>query len=367
MHFKPNQVPGFGDLTNVSAEKLQELETVLQRILALPIARDTYAQIIDGTPTRTPFSDEIKKSGSTFYKTIIGSENSKPTDKAMQKYEEIRPKIAPQDLVIDLKVAQNYQDALPGSRENHLRLLETAAASVHALAGMIYASNNEDMDVKPPEPPGGHLRQFDTTDGFYVNFYHTAYKRFEEFPFGLLNVVGYWAETELFGGVVLFERGEGDSGITNAFLHPQRASCAFQLSEIQLQDFADLSRASDVDGSVGADTRLPFFKELNARIEPTFVRVGEAPLRIYKNEYDKYPVSFIPKRPSCVITEGDPRAASMKEAMRFIKEIDRDKPTGTPSRPFQSQPSLWSAYPTPEEASSSSSRDDPSPANKEHK
>lgn len=404
MPLKANQVPGFGDLTNVSAEKLQELETVLQHVLDLPIARDTYAQIIDGTPTRTPFSDEIKRTRSTFYKTIIDSDNSKPTDEAMQKYEEIRQQIAPQDLVIDLKVcntfliishlarinstqvAQNYQDAPPGSRENHLRLLETAAASVHALAGMTYMSNHEDMDVKPPEPPGGHFRQFHTTDGFYVNFYHTDYKRFERFPFGLLNVVGYWAEAELFGGVVLFERGEGGSGvrfsrwflaktytnghqITNAFIHPQRESSAFQLSERQLQDFADLSRASDVDGSVGADTLLPFSKELNARVEPTFVHVGEGPLRIYKNEYDKPPVMLTPKRPSCVITEDDPRGASMKEVMKFIKEIDRDKPTGTPSRPFQSQPSLWSAYPTPEEASSSSSssKDDPSPANKEHK
>lgn len=78
---------------------------------------------------------------------------------------------------------------------------------------MIYVSKHEDMNLKPPEPPGGHLRQFHTTDGFYVNFYHTDYKRFEDYPFGLLNVVGYWAEAEIFGGVVLFERGEGGSGV----------------------------------------------------------------------------------------------------------------------------------------------------------
>ncbi len=136
--------------------------------------------------------------------------------------------------------------------------------------------------------------------------------------------------------------------VTNAFLYPQRASCAFQLSEKQLQDFADLSRASDADGSVDVDALLPFSKELNARIEPTFVSVGEAPLRIYKNEYDKHPVSFIPKRPSCVITEDDPRGASMKEVMKAIKE------KGWDSRSFQTQPSLWSADLNPEEASSSS-------------
>lgn len=365
MHFNASQVPGFGDLTNVSVEKLQKLKTVFRHILALSIARDTYAQIIDGTPTRTPFSDEIKESRSTFYQTIIDSDNTKPTDKATQKYEGIRSKITPQDLVIDLKVAQNYQNAPSGSRENNLRLLETAAASVHSLAGMIYASKHEDMDVNPPEPPGGHLPQFHHTDGYYVNFYHTEYKRFEDFPFGLLNVVGYWAETELFGGVVLFERSEGSSGITNAFIHPQRTSRAFQLSDHQLQDFANLSRASDSDRSIRADTLLPFAKEPNARVEPTFVRVGQAPLGIYKNEYDKQPLCYIPVLPSCVIMEDDPRAASMKECIRLIKENSPDE-----SHVFNAR--LWVAGFTAKEASSSSSssssQDGPSsPANKEDK
>ena len=48
-------MPSFGDLTNIDPEKLQDLETVLTTILALPIARDTLAQVIEGRPTRTLF------------------------------------------------------------------------------------------------------------------------------------------------------------------------------------------------------------------------------------------------------------------------------------------------------------------------
>ena len=48
---------------------------------------------------------------------------------------------------------------------------------------------------------------------FYVNFNHTNHKHFENYPFGLLNVVGYWAEAEIFGGVLLFEREEEGSGV----------------------------------------------------------------------------------------------------------------------------------------------------------
>ena len=96
--------PGFGHLTNLDPEKLQDLETVLTKILDLPIARDTFAQVIEGRPTRTPYSDEIKKSKDPFDKTIIISDNVKPSHDAVQRFEEIKAAFAPQDLIMDLKV-----------------------------------------------------------------------------------------------------------------------------------------------------------------------------------------------------------------------------------------------------------------------
>lgn len=52
-----NKVSTFTDLANLEAKKLQQLETVLTSILALPIARDTYAQIITVIPTDNPLWD----------------------------------------------------------------------------------------------------------------------------------------------------------------------------------------------------------------------------------------------------------------------------------------------------------------------
>ena len=52
------------------------------------------------------------------------------------------------------------------------------------------------------------MAAFHGTGRFYVDIYHDRYRRLEQYPSGLLNVVGYWAETQLFGGVVLFDRGE---------------------------------------------------------------------------------------------------------------------------------------------------------------
>ncbi len=99
----PGEMFRLGDLSNLSAEKLQELETLLKSILALPVARDTYAQLIDGAPTRTPYSDDIKAVASPLSETIIINDNSEPSNRAMQLYQEMKATFAPQGLKIDLK------------------------------------------------------------------------------------------------------------------------------------------------------------------------------------------------------------------------------------------------------------------------
>lgn len=124
------------------------------------------------------------------------------------------------------KLIQKYLNAPLDSQAHTMRLLEITAASVNALAGMTYASSHPDTDIKPQEPRGGHLAAFHGTGRFYVDFYHERYRRLEQYPSGLLNVVGYWAETQLFGGVVLFDRGE--SGVEVGW-HPWISTLFFHL------------------------------------------------------------------------------------------------------------------------------------------
>jgi hypothetical protein len=44
-------------------------------------------------------------------------------------------------------------------------------------------------------------------------FFHTSYTCFDQYPRGLVDVVGYWAEGQIFGGVVVFDRGETESEV----------------------------------------------------------------------------------------------------------------------------------------------------------
>lgn len=39
-------------------------------------------------------------------------------------------------------------------------------------------------------------------------FFNIHYRAYEQYPFGIADMAGYWAEDRIFGGVVLFDRGE---------------------------------------------------------------------------------------------------------------------------------------------------------------
>lgn len=53
-------------------------------------------------------------------------------------------------------------------------------------------------------------------------FYHGSYLSDSQYPNGLADIVGYWAEAKLFGGVVVFDRGEAGNEVRPPSL-PQRA------------------------------------------------------------------------------------------------------------------------------------------------
>ena len=80
------EASGCSDLIHLSAEKLQQLETVLESILALPIAQETYAQIIDGKRIRqTPLDGSTQESST---ETAIVSDRPKPSRRAIQHFKE---------------------------------------------------------------------------------------------------------------------------------------------------------------------------------------------------------------------------------------------------------------------------------------
>lgn len=92
--------------------------------------------------------------------------------------------------------------------------------------------------------------------------YHDDYLDHDLYPMGVADVVAYWAETHLFGGVVVFDHGESDTEVrcpltTNlvpwltdlqfldVFLHPDCGFKVFKLSDAQVDQFVSFGLYGD--------------------------------------------------------------------------------------------------------------------------
>ena len=193
-------INSLADLSDLTSSKLDLLHRSLKFILLSAIAEDTFAQIIDGQPTRPSYKGN--------YRSIWDpdvSERTCSTESSIREWTKIKEAFVPQTLKLDVHLIQAFQNALEHSRLEDLRLLEMVAVSLHFLAGAIYASSHPDKDISPPNNPNDH--RFYMTFHFWVDFYQASFKSYLRYPFGLLNVVGYWAETQILGGVFLFQRG----------------------------------------------------------------------------------------------------------------------------------------------------------------
>lgn len=115
---------------------------------------------------------------------------------------------------------QAYKDSRPGTKEFKLRLIETTAVVIHSLAALLFEHTNE-RPYKCPEPE----RKIVIVDGLPeltdeiigdpipTYLYHDDYLDHDLYPMGVADVVAYWAETHLFGGVVVFDHGESDTEV----------------------------------------------------------------------------------------------------------------------------------------------------------
>lgn len=114
-----------------------------------------------------------------------------------------------------MQLCHAYQAAAPRSRTFKARLVELAAASVHQLAVQLYAvgiasSPHKDSGIRSWTAPEDDAVWWEVfPDGPPPTlFRHEWYCDYDQYPEGVADGVGYWAEARIFGGVVLFDRRE---------------------------------------------------------------------------------------------------------------------------------------------------------------
>ncbi|SPN99222.1 uncharacterized protein DNG_02259 [Cephalotrichum gorgonifer] len=221
--------------------------SALSKLLSSETAETTYAEIIDGAPI-----------ADTWYR-YVGS--AMTSSKIMSS---------------SVRVAQAYQDAPVGSRAFKLRLIEMAAITCHDLGARLFRESDggfyKDYHAWKPEPtvrvPFGssELVLEEWPDPPPAVFSHASYRDFDQHPEGIADMVGYWVEGQIFGGVVVFDRGADDTGCNDVFIHPfNPRRLLFQLSEVQINRFCDFCLASNTAGDSTPENPIVIKEELHTR------------------------------------------------------------------------------------------------------
>lgn len=111
-----------------------------------------------------------------------------------------------------------------------LRLLELVAVAVHDIAATLWSLDDgvhKHDELEAWRTSRLESEQLDECERVnlppHTWFWHYDYEDHKQYPKGVADIVGYWAETQIFRGVVLFDRGESDREVSylNLILLPR--------------------------------------------------------------------------------------------------------------------------------------------------
>lgn len=102
-----------------------------------------------------------------------------------------------------------------------LRLLELLAVAIHDIAAKLWSLDDgvhkhAELEAWRTSRLGSEPLDEDERVNLppHTWFWHYAYEDHRQYPKGVADIVGYWAETQIFRGVVLFDRGESDEEVS---------------------------------------------------------------------------------------------------------------------------------------------------------
>ncbi|KAF4468892.1 hypothetical protein FALBO_4208 [Fusarium albosuccineum] len=188
----------------------------LANVLSTHLAEYTYAQILDGLPTEESLDEGYPRLQDH---PVYELNHVELCEGFLDKAREFRAHFDPAELRFDEHLLTSFQNTTPGTKDFHLRLIELVVVACHQIAAYLF-----DLDEGAHKHKLYHdwlqeqlmtsvLRNKQGThvSGYYLPpaaFFHPNYVYPEQYPRGLADVAGYWAEGKIFGGVIVFERGE---------------------------------------------------------------------------------------------------------------------------------------------------------------
>ncbi|KAL2754229.1 hypothetical protein ACRALDRAFT_1063132 [Sodiomyces alcalophilus JCM 7366] len=226
-------------------------ERALMRILQAEVAEETYAEILDGIPTAASFREF------TFsYQGHPSMDHPEIDPGALARAREFRLAFDATSVELPRTTVLAYQRTVFGSKAFQLRLLELLARACHQIAVYLFQVGERNHHHGEHERWRDEPREKNPWDWYRppIAFSHGSYNAFDQYPNGIADVAGYWAEAKIFGGVVVFDRGETETECRDVFIHACRRGSPktiFPPTQEQYDQLMKLLLGDDDDGDDG--------------------------------------------------------------------------------------------------------------------
>lgn len=238
----------------------------IANVLSTEIAEIAFAQIEDGLPL-AEVVDEA--SSELLFSDHPIFEHTELNPRGLEEVRAFRESFDVRLLQFDSPLLNAFQAASPGSRAFKTRLIEILAVAIHQTAVLLYKNNPDLADDSSSlvheehvwEPPKGPDSSWDTWWDFHPRgppptlFHHPWYTNHNHCPDDAADVAGYWAESRIIGGVVLFDRSGSDPEAV--FVHPDRTQVTYRIAKLTdeqkaaLVDFLTTKRSQAMDLEAG--------------------------------------------------------------------------------------------------------------------
>ncbi|KAK4450289.1 hypothetical protein QBC34DRAFT_297434 [Podospora aff. communis PSN243] len=262
-------------MNKLDAAHREVLIRAINNVLATENAVFTYAQIIDGLPIGDVAYDRRNPN-------LYGDDH--PLDSGheelcpgvLDKAREVVPKWDPVMLAFDPKVINAFQRASPGTKMFNTRLIEMVAVSLHQLAVILhqlgFRMHRPESDIEyvtnwTMSKPDYEDEYWEPIKPYPTVFTHPYYSDWEVYPEGVVDMIGYWVEDRIFGGVVLFDRraeldedGNLTGEPTNIYLQPARAKVTCRVTQLldhQQKALVDFLLATKSETGVNQEDASP--------------------------------------------------------------------------------------------------------------
>lgn len=111
-----------------------------------------------------------------------------------------------------------YSAESVGSRAFQPRLFEMVAVALHQLAVLLHKLGDlqQHDEWKLWKPPNRYIGPnfWPDPEPYPTLFFHAWFQEHKQYPDGIADMVGYWAEARILGGVVLFDRGASGNQVS---------------------------------------------------------------------------------------------------------------------------------------------------------